>query len=265
MIRRPTPRAIYPDAVGLGAVQVAWDARQRLRVWGRSRNMAVNTPASVGVSHLHGPAASFVGNTQAAYLFGGQEVSWQHITFAAVFRWQSGASNNFPQLIGTSTENNGYRLGGGLNGGDLGMAKGAVVGLSPTVTVTSGAPTVVVASHETSGGNWYVYVRRLDTGAIATASGNNTSAALAGNGSAVIGNARLDFTGAWNGDVAMAVIAYEYLPETYALQWLRDPWMLWTRPKSRTWFIPAVAAAGGFQAAWARGANSIISAGVRAA
>ena len=170
----------------------------------------------------------------------GVNATHQMITFCCVFSWQSG-SQNFPQLIGDSTENVGFRLGAsGAGGGTLGIVKGGVATLS-TISLTSGVIYVLAASHRIDTGEAYIIARPIAGGTLLRASDTNTSAANYSNNTWSVGSARADFTGSWRGDVFFAAGGHFFLPEQVAANFLDSPWSVF---EPRRIFVP-VSAGGG--------------------
>lgn len=207
------------------------------------KNVPATVNSSANVSRVVGPPGTglgnaFVGNTLGALTYTGRPTAAQtKVTMAALFRWDSNLGANFPQLMGTSSANSGFRLGSSINiGGDLGLVKGGVASLS-VISLTSGVPYFVVASHDQASGDYYITARRFDTNARVSNTQTHTTASTGGNGTFCVGNARLDFNGAWNGHVYFAYIAFDYLPRAAAEEWLDNPWRVFSF--NRTTLLPA--------------------------
>jgi len=193
-----------------------------------------------------GRVVTFTGNTLNAFTRAGSGTTIRsRFTALSVFRWVSGASNNFPALLGSSTGNSGYRVSAGDGAGTtLGMVKGSVVALS-TVTLTSNVVYAMVTSHDTTSGDYYMLCRPVFGGAILRATQTNTSASAAGNGNWGVGVARTDVgLGAFNGSIALAAAGYFYIPEHIGAQLLNNPWQIFTPQPRRIWVD--VSAAGGY-------------------
>ena len=188
-----------------------------------------------------GKTVTFTGNTTNAFTRSGVSTAAQTRFFArSVFRWDSGGANNFPQLLGASTGNSSFRVGStSINGGDLGLVKGDVVALS-AVSITSGAWYAAVCSHRQDTGEYYLVARPITGAAELRATGTNTAASTAGNGTAGVGISRTDFNGAWNGAIALAVAAFDWVPEGDARQYLDNPWSIF---KPQRIYIPTQSAA----------------------
>ena len=192
-----------------------------------------------------GKTVTFTGNTTNAFTRSGVSTAAQTRFFAlSVFRWDSGGANNFPQLLGASTGNSSFRVGStSINGGDLGLVKGDVVALS-TVSIASGTWYAMVCSHRQDTGEYYLVARPIAGLTMLRATGTNTAASTAGNGTAGVGISRTDFNGAWNGAIALAVAAFDWVPEGEARQYLDNPWSIFE--PQRIW-VP-VSAGGGINA-----------------
>lgn len=192
--------------------------------WTRSSSLtnAVEVPGRI---------VNFVGSTTNAFTRSGISTSAQTRYFGlAVFRWASGASNNFPQLMGLSTANSGFRIGSSETGSigsttGIGLVKGSVVVL-PTITITSDIWYALVASHRQDTGKYYMAVKSLDGGTVIRTTATNTLASTAGNGNAGVGISRTDFSGAWNGGIALAVQAFDWVEEAVARKFLDNPWAI---------------------------------------
>jgi hypothetical protein len=194
---------------------------------------------------VYGRGVSFVGNTTNAYtLSGGVTAAQTQFTAVAVFDWSSGAANNFPQLLGTATINQGFRLGSNASGGgDIGLVKGGVVALS-TLSLTSGVPYTLVVSHRQDTGEWYLLLRNMLSGAITRASGTDTNASLFSDGVYAVGIARADFSGSWNGNIGLAYACFNFLGEGLGRGLLQNPWQLFEDPEA-AFFFTAAAGGGG--------------------
>jgi hypothetical protein len=182
-----------------------------------------------------------------------------------VFHWSSGASNNFPQLLGTSTANSGFRVGADGSGSigstqAVGLVKGGVAALS-TVVMTAGVPYVLVTSHRQDTGEYYILMRSLEDGSIQRNTQTNTSASSAGNGSYGVGIARTDFNGSWSGDIALAFASFDFLRESAGLELLANPWQLFEPQRI---FVPVTAAAGSHDTSGALSSDAAAIAGTAA-
>lgn len=252
------PQEAVPLSDALGATPiVAWLGSSPAvgpdgRAWTRSASLT----DGAGPAGRH---VTFVGNTSNAFTRTGGSTSSQKRFFAlSVFRWTSGAANNFSQLLADSTGNNGWRVGAGTGaGGDLLLVKGSVAVL-PNITLSSGVWYVMATSHWTDTGEYYMVAVPLNGGTLLRATGTNTSSAAAGNGTVAVGTGRTDFTGAWNGDIALAVAAYTWIPEAQALELINAPWRLF---QDRRIPVPASAGGGGNVTVALTGASVTASAG----
>jgi hypothetical protein len=134
-------------------------------------------------------------------------------------------SGGFPQLLGTSTANSGWRVGGQYISGStypMGIVKGGVTSLS-TISVSDNEWYMAVGANREDTGEHYLIARPLGGGDLLRTATSNTSTSLAGDGSAGIGIARTDFAGAWSGDIAYAAAGFDWLPESLARTWLASP------------------------------------------
>lgn len=190
-----------------------------------------------------GRGLTFTGSTISRLQYNGNSTaSEQKFTAASVFVWRSGGANLNTQLCGTSILGDGFGVVSGLAaGGDIGIVKAGVALLS-TLSLTSGVPYAMVTSHNTASGDYYILLRNMTTGAITTATQTETSSASASStGSACIGCFRTDFNGAWNGDIFMNVMSFEYLPRAAADAWLKNPWAIFKPLPRRIWAAAASA------------------------
>ncbi len=228
----PGIEGLRPAAVWHAASPLSDSARDA--AWTRALDVpeAVSSPA--------GPAKTFTGNTTRAFQsLGAPTAAQTRYTVIAVARWVSGGANNYPQLCGTSGANNGFRLGcGAIGGGDLGMVKGGVATLS-TVTLTSGVWYVIVASHRQDTGDYYILARPYygNAATLRNTSTNTSASSASADRTFGVGIARTDFSGAWNGDIALCVQSFDWLPEDQACKLLVNPWML-AAPEEGIW-VPA--------------------------
>lgn len=225
----------------------------------------LSTSESVA-DRLFGRGTTFVGNTASGHTYGGRPTAaLTRITFAAVFDWTSGASNNFPQMAGNYALNAGFILAStSSGGGNIGITKANVVALN-TVSITSGEPYFIVTSHEQAGGDYWVLLKNLRTGQVTRTTQTNTSASTGGGGTWAIGRGRSDLNLAWNGTVGMCYIGNNYIPENMGWQWIQNPWQIFQAP-SRV-FVNAITGGGGgsFVPAWALNSNTTIIGGQIAA
>lgn len=191
---------------------------------------------------LPGRVVTCVGNTTNGFTrTGGSTAAQTKCTFVSIFRWVSGAANNFPQLMGFSGTNSSFRLGAGpAGGGDLGLVKGGVVALS-TITLTSGTWYAVVCSHRQDTGEYYLIARPLGGGGLLRAAATNTTASTAGNGTYAVGISRTDYAGSWNGDVAMGFASFDFLSEAAGRELLESSLTIFQPTQTAT----TVASAGG--------------------
>lgn len=209
--------------------------------------IATNTGNLGNTVQTWGTALSIAGSTTNGLIWSGRSTSaTTRFTAASVFIWQSGAANNFPQLLGQSTANNGYRIGAATTGTPgttvaIGLTKGAIASLA-TVTITENVPYFVVTSHREDSGEYYILLRNLITNEVSRASATNTSTSIASNGSYVVGNARRDFSGSWNGTIGLAYMSLDFLPEASAIRWLANPWQLF-QPLPRRIFVASTGTA----------------------
>lgn len=206
-----------------------------------------NRNASASESLLatrHGRAASFTGNTLAAHTYSLPFIAaLTEITFAGVFVWRSGAANNFPQLCGTSSANSGFRIGASLAAGnDIALVKGGVIALNG-VAVTSGVRYAFFCSHKQSTGEYYILLKDLASLATTSVTQTETSASSAGDGVFSVGNSRLDFSGAWNGEVSLCYMANTFFPTTTGHAFLKNPWQILLPMPRRIMLDNVVAAA----------------------
>jgi hypothetical protein len=175
---------------------------------------------------LPGRVVDFVGSNTAAFDRSVTTVAQTRFFAAAVFRWQSGAANNFPQLLGTSSVNSSFRLGASNgNGLDLGLVKGGVFAL-PTVSLVSGVWYAMITSHDQSTGAYYITIKPLSGGDVTRATGTNTAASSASDGTASVGTSRKDYSGTWNGAIALAYTSFQWVPEARASVLLENPWQI---------------------------------------
>jgi hypothetical protein len=200
-------------------------------------------PAGVGndAAKSFGIATPFVGSTTNALTFaGGATAAKTAITFISVFEWTSGSGNSFPQLMGASSSNSGFRLGSDGGGINLGLVKGGLLTLN-SVALTTATPYVLVCSHRQDTGEYYLLVRPLSGGATLRTTQTETTVSSAGDGVYGVGTARTDYSGAWNGFVGMSFMSFDFLPESIGLDYIGNPWKLFA-PQTR--YIP-VSAGGG--------------------
>lgn len=237
-------RRSHPAAplVGSSRPVLLWTANDATLGMDRYGSWAAGT-APVASSAPVGRALSFTGNTTNALTRAGVSTAAQtKFWFAALFRWRTGAlgGGNFPQLLGTSTANNGWRVGTTYTSGStltFGIVKGGVGNLS-TVTLNDGEWYMAVGSNREDTGEHYCIALPLAGGDMLRTATSSTATSGAGNGTAGIGIARTDFAGAWAGDISFAAAGFEFLPEAFARQWLNAP-----RPtiKSRRIWTPGAA------------------------
>ena len=189
----------------------------------------------------HGEGVNFVGNTTNSIHRSGGKTSFNKVTFVSVFKWLSGGANNYPQLMGLSSANSGYRIGSNLSGGgDLCLTKGGVVALN-TITITSGVTCALVTSHREDTGEYYIKAINLDTQAITSNTQTNTASSIAGNGVYSVGTGRTDFSGSFNGDIYFAYANDRFLPSTIADQLLENIWQMF---EPRVEYFPLAAGGG---------------------
>ena len=226
----------------------------------RPQYSATTGPLTPSVDPMLGEGFSIAGTTTRGLFFSGRSTAaLTTYTLAAMMVWVN-SGNNFPQLIATSTANNGVRIGASAaGGGNVQLVKGGIWGSSPVV-ITANVPYFVVASHDQGSGAYALMVRRMDSFVLAVGSGTSTDVSTAGNGTFAVGNGRTDFSGSWAGFVSMGMISFKYHKQAALEDWALQPWRIVEEFNRRTYFIPA-AVGGSFQAAWARGANTIIQAG----
>ena len=204
---------------------------------------ATNNGALGNVIRPWGNAISVAGSTTNGLVWGGRSTSaTTRFTAASVFIWQSGAANNFPQLLATSTTNTGYRFGASATGTPgstvtVGLVKGAIVALA-TITITADVPYFMITSHREDSGEYYILLKNLITNEVSRVTATNTSASLGGDGNYVVGTGRRDFSGSWNGAIGMAYMSLDFLPEVSAAKWLINPWQLF-QPVRRRIFVGA--------------------------
>jgi hypothetical protein len=207
--------------------------------------IATNTGSLANTVQTWGTALNVAGTTTNGLIWSGRSTSaTTRFTAASVFLWKSGAANNFPQLLSTSTANNGYRItpaGSGAAGSTLaiGLTKGAVASLA-TVTITADVPYFVITSHREDSGEYYLLLKNLITNEVSRVTATNILASLASDGNYVVGNGRRDISASWNGTIGMAYMSLDFLPETAATLWLRNPWQLF-QPISRRIFVASTA------------------------
>ncbi|HEX5126507.1 MAG TPA: hypothetical protein VFW00_07180 [Rhodocyclaceae bacterium] len=219
-----------------------------------TRQAASITGTTPTVGQLGLAGRSFVGNTLNRLEYPSSAAAQTKFTAMAVFVWRSGAANNFPQLCAGSTGNSGFRLAEPSNGpgGTLALTKGGVTSLAG-LSLTTGVPYAVVTSHDQATGDYYILLRNLQTGAVTSATQNDTTVSTAGNGLAAIGNARGDFNGSWNGDIFACTMAFEYIARAQGEAWLRNPWQVFQAPQR----VLTLAAAAGASAALAGSASAV--------
>jgi len=184
-------------------------------------------------------AIQCTGNTTNAILrSGGKTTAQTRITFIAVFTWNSGASNNFSQLLGVSSSNASFRLGladeGSGSTATLSIIKGGVVVLN-SITISSGIQYVVIASHRQDTGEYYIIARPVSGGSVIRNTQTDTSVSIAGDGVYCVGNARLDFSGSWNGTISLALASFTFIPENLAQKLLFNPWQIFAPRPRRIW------------------------------
>ncbi len=201
------------------------------------RKSAARSVTGADLPTPYGVATPFIGATTNALTFaGGSTAAQTKVTFAAVFDWDSTfVNNNFVQLLGLSASNTGFRVSDdGTNSGKLCLVKGGVAALSAVQLVT-GVPYAMVCSHRQDTGEYYLLCRALDGSASLRATQTETSASSAGDGTFGVGIARTDYTGAWNGRIAMAFASFDFLPEMIARQWVNNLWQLFAPLPRRVW------------------------------
>ncbi len=124
------------------------------------------------------------------------------------------------------------------------IVKKNVVALSG-ISLTSGTPYAMVASHQVSSGDWYLLLRNMLTGEISSIAGNNTSGTTPNTETtALIGAGRSDLNVGWNGDIYMCGMALEFLPRGAGERWLQDPWRIF-QDDQKVFYSLGTAAGGG--------------------
>jgi hypothetical protein len=175
---------------------------------------------------LPGRVVEFTGSNTAAFERPVTVASQTRFFAAAVFQWQSGAANNFPQLLGMSSVNSSFRVNCADSAGiNLGLVKGGVFAF-PTVPLVSGEWYAMITSHDQSTGAYYIAVKPFGGGAVTRATANNTAASSVSDGISSVGTSRKDYAGTWNGAIALAYASFEWVPEANAAVLLENPWQI---------------------------------------
>jgi hypothetical protein len=101
------------------------------------------------------------------------------------------------------------------------------------VFTMSAAPWVLIMSHRTDTGEMWGLAKNLNTGVIQRVSDNNTLAAFATTGTAQFNTVGADQ--GWPGHIALAMGAWNWLPETLGFELLNNPWQLFAPLPRRIW------------------------------
>lgn len=170
------------------------------------------------------------------------------IVLAAVVQITGATSAAHRFLTTSNTTNAGFDIEriGDSQGGDLAFTKGGVVLIDSNLTMPVNVPHFVAASYRDSDGQIEFVVRRLDTGALLTASTTNTQTPSNGDGVWTVGGSSVFTSNMWSGDIAFAAIGKKYVPVDTLVQWASDPYCFLRRQiQPRIFFVAAAPAAGG--------------------
>ncbi len=242
------PRRSQPQ--GVATVDPSWGLRPEIAWFGsapsvmRPGAMGTVTGFVTGVSRAGLAITGNGANGNGVTIAGGSTAAHSAATFVAVCRLNGvgGAYQGLISLTGQSGSNKGIYVADDGSGRGLAIVRGGVAGMSAVTSVPSDQWIVVVASWRQSDGYNYVTYSTLDGGAIVESSGTHSGAMLGGDGTYCVGRGRSDIP-SWNGDIAMAVASFDWLPLQMARELLRNPWRL-LAPMSRREPLPGAAPSG---------------------
>jgi hypothetical protein len=185
---------------------------------------------------IYGIDQTFTPSTANGFTKVGSTVAQTAVTFVCVLTKRTNVA--FEGLLTTSFVNGGFRLSDPGAGNAIGLVKGTVAGLS-TVSILNDVPYVLVCSHRQDTGEYYLLVKSLLDGSILRASGTNTSASTAGDGTYAVGYGRGDSSESWSGQVGLAFCSFDFLHEDLGRQLLANPWQLFLDQPRLPWVAEA--------------------------
>lgn len=206
-----------------------------------ARNKKLTPPASLSWPETpYGIAAKLSGGTGAGFtVSGGKTTAQTRVCFLTVVRLDSALA--YQGLIASSgASNSGFNFcdiyGAGTS---FGIVKTGV-SLPPSgVTLTSGKYYAIAASNDQATGEYYVLARDLSNNSLLRASSSSyTNVSNAGNGTYCVGVGRSDIV-ALNGAMSLGVLAFDFLPEPAASEFVRNPWGIFAPEDLFVWLPDA--------------------------
>lgn len=153
-------------------------------------------------------------------------------TYHGVLCTSSSGASYFMQIVGATAL--------------LYLTKAGVADINSALQIPLGVPVLLAASSSINAGKVNFVARRLDTGAIQSATVSNSSASTAGNGTFRVGYTNSS-SESMNGAVAAAFVSRVYLSLNELVDYSADPFALFRAPARRVYRMAQDGAAAGLQ------------------
>jgi hypothetical protein len=144
---------------------------------------------------------------------------------AAILVVGSAAGSDYVLFTSDSTDAGGWRFKVPASDGNLVITKNNIVNIDSGLSLTANTPYLLIASANSTSGTVNFLTKRLDTGAIATATGSDTNSPGAPNGTYTLGS-NAGGNGA-NAKAAAFLYSAQFMAMAVLREWAADPWGPW--------------------------------------